>query len=75
MDARTALLKTNDMLSMRPLVVFAIRVMAPGPRRLRMVKLAHEMNDGGAYLNPSHRTLRVAPKSRPQGVVPSRRAA
>ena len=63
------------MVSMKPFVVFAIKVMAPGPRRLRMVKLAHAMNDGRAYLNPSHRMLRVASNSRPQGVVPSRRAA
>jgi hypothetical protein len=53
MNARNALLRTNDMVSMRPFVVLAIRVMSPGPRRLHMVKLAHAMNDGRA--TPSQR--------------------
>ena len=29
----------------KPLVVFAARLMGPGPLRLRMVKLAHELDD------------------------------
>jgi hypothetical protein len=40
---------TSDMVSARPvvkpLVVFAARLMGPGPLRLRMVKLAHELGD------------------------------
>jgi len=30
----------------RPLVLLAAKVMGPGPLRLKMVKLAHELDDG-----------------------------
>jgi hypothetical protein len=30
----------------KPLVLLAAKVMGPGPLRLRMVKLAHELDDG-----------------------------
>ena len=29
----------------KPLVILAAKFMGPGPRRLRMVKLAHELDD------------------------------
>jgi hypothetical protein len=61
------------MLSMKPFVVFAIKVMAPGPRRVNMVKLAHAMNDARTDRKPS-RSL-GAPQHRPQGVATSRHAA
>jgi hypothetical protein len=75
MDARKALLMTNGMLSMKPFVVFAIRVMGPGPRRLQMVKLAHDMNDHRAAPRMAHGMRRVVATRRPQHVVPSQRAA
>jgi hypothetical protein len=75
MDARKALLMTNGMVSMKPFVVFAIRVMGPGPRRLQMVKLAHDMNDHRAAPRTAHGKLRVAATRRPQHVAPSQRAA
>jgi hypothetical protein len=40
---------TSEMVNARPvvkpLVVLAARLMGPGPLRLRMVKLAHELDD------------------------------
>jgi hypothetical protein len=30
----------------KPLVLLAAKVMGPGPLRLKMVKLAHELDDG-----------------------------
>jgi hypothetical protein len=76
MNARNALLKTNDMVSMRPFVVFAIKVMGPGPRRVQMVRLAHAMSDGRAAASkPFQRGLRIAPARRAAHVAPSQRAA
>ena len=70
---------TNGMVSMRPFVVLAIRVMGPGPRRVQMVKLAHAMSDGRAAsrvaTRPSHSRLHVAPSLGTAHVAPSRRAA
>ena len=66
---------TNGMVSMRPFVVLAIRVMGPGPKRVQMVRLAHAMNDGRAASRPSHRSFRVAPTRGMAHVTPSQRAA
>ncbi|MEA2654979.1 MAG: hypothetical protein QOI23_344 [Chloroflexota bacterium] len=63
------------MVSMRPFVVFAIKVMGPGPRRVQMVRLAHAMSDGRSSSRPSHSQLRLATTRRPQHVAPSQRAA
>jgi hypothetical protein len=63
------------MVSMRPLVVFAIKVMGPGPKRVQMVRLAHAMTDGRAASRPSHPSLRVAAASRAPQVAASQRAA
>lgn len=75
MNAQRALLMTNHMVSMRPFVVFAIKVMGPGPRRVRMVRLAHAMSDGRAGSKPFQRGIRIAPARRAAHVAPSRRAA
>jgi hypothetical protein len=75
MDARRALLITNDMVSVRPFVVLAIRVMGPGRRRLEMVKLAHDMNDARIDETPVQGRLRVAGARRPQAIPPGQRAA
>jgi len=66
---------TNDMVSMRPFVVFAIRVMGPGPRRVEMVKLAHAMTDGRAASRPSHSGLRVIATPRGPHIAQTHRAA
>jgi hypothetical protein len=66
------------MLSMKPFVVLAIKVMAPGPRRVSMVKLAHSMNDARSDMRRDRkrsRSLGATPQHRPQGVATSRRAA
>jgi hypothetical protein len=73
-DARRALLITNDMVSMRPFVVFAIKVMGPGRRRLEMVKLAHDMNDARADAGPFQGRLQVVDRQA-QAAQPSQRAA
>ncbi|HEX3507096.1 MAG TPA: hypothetical protein VHW94_01775 [Candidatus Dormibacteraeota bacterium] len=63
------------MVSMRPFVVFAIKVMGPGPRRVKMVRLAHAMSDGRSGSRHSHAALHIAaPRLAPQ-VAPSQRAA
>ena len=69
---------TNGMVSMRPFVVLAIRVMGPGPRRVEMVKLAHAMSDGRAASRPSHSRLHLAPTriaAHSAHSAPSQRAA
>ena len=75
MDARRALLITNDMVSMRPFVVLAIKVLGPGRRRLEMVKLAHDMIDARADGGPFQGRLQVAVDRQAQAVQPSQRAA
>jgi hypothetical protein len=60
MDARRALLITNDKVSMRPFVVFAIKVLGPGRRRLELVKLAHDMSDARGDFAVQAARLQVA---------------
>jgi hypothetical protein len=59
---------------MRPFMVFAIRVMPPGRRRLEMVKRAHGMHDTrseiGAFQGGFHGALDRQPQA-----APSQRAA
>lgn len=77
MDARRALLITNDKVSMRPFVVFAIKVLKPGRRRLELVKLAHDMSDSRGVMGPFSGRLQLAveqPKPA-QAVPPTQRAA
>jgi hypothetical protein len=75
MDARRALMTTNDMVSLRPFVVLAIRMMGPGRRRVEMVKLAHDMNDARSYAAQPQGRLQVAVDRLPQAVPSHRRAA
>jgi hypothetical protein len=44
MDARRPLQTTPARVPLRPLVRLAVRVLGPGPLRLRMVKFAHELD-------------------------------
>jgi len=66
---------TNDMVSLRPLVILAIRLMGPGRRRLEMVKLAHDMNDARGFAQAPAGRLRVAVDPQPQAVPSQQRAA
>jgi hypothetical protein len=75
MDARRALLITNDMVSIRPFVVLAIKVMGPGRRRVEMVKLAHDMHDARSDVWQFQARLQLAVNPQPQAVPPSQRAA
>jgi hypothetical protein len=77
MDARRALLITNDKVSMRPLVVLAIKVLKPGRRRLELVKLAHDMSGSRGVVGPYPGRLQLAveqPKPA-QAIPPTQRAA
>lgn len=44
MDARRPLYITPARRPLRPLVRLAVKVLGPGPLRLRMVKFAHELD-------------------------------
>ena len=50
MHARRTLYRTNGSVIVKPLVVLAARVLGPGPLRLRLVKLAHELSDSGIVI-------------------------
>jgi hypothetical protein len=65
---------TNEMVSLRPFVVLAIRMMRPGRRRLEMVKLVHDMNDARGNVRGFHGRLRVAAAPQPHAIA-GRRAA
>jgi len=51
-NARRALHRTNGSYIVKPFVVLAAKALGPGPLRLRMVKLAHDLNDGGRFAGP-----------------------
>jgi len=51
-NARRALHKTNGSIFVKPLVVLAVKTLGPGPLRLKMVKLAHDLSDGGRFEGP-----------------------
>ena len=52
MHARRTLYRTNGSIIVKPLVVLAAKVLGPGPLRLTLVKLAHDLSDGGVLLEP-----------------------
>jgi hypothetical protein len=60
MSVRSTLYSTNGALIVKPLVVLAARVLGPGPLRLKLVKLAHELSDGGVVIDPTQRATRSA---------------
>lgn len=65
---------TNDMVSLKPFVILAIRMMGPGRRRLEMVKLAHDLNDARGAVQPFNGRLSVAIQQ-PQPLPSHQRAA
>lgn len=60
------------MVLVKPLVVMAARVLGPGPTRLRLVKLAHQLEPRGLVEEPEGGF--VERPSQPAG-QPSKRAA
>jgi hypothetical protein len=75
MHARRTLYRTNGSVIVKPLVVLAAKALGPGPLRLKLVKLAHDLSDGGAAVEarqgghvtqlpleraPAHSTQRAA---------------
>jgi hypothetical protein len=76
MDARRALLITNDKVSMRPFVVFAIKVLGPGRRRLELVKLAHDMNNARGDMGLLAGSLQLAVEQpKPSQALPATQRA
>jgi len=53
MDARRPPYIAPARVPLRPLVKLAVKVLGPGPLRLRMVKFSHEL--GGDYVPPAVR--------------------
>jgi hypothetical protein len=49
MVSRMPLHRTSRRLLVKPFVVLAARCLGPGPLRLQMVRLAHELGDGDSY--------------------------
>jgi hypothetical protein len=60
---------TASVILLRPMVVMAARVMGPGPARLRMVKLAHNLSRSTLAVVPPEEGFEGAP------VHPTTRAA
>jgi hypothetical protein len=53
--------QTSRRVIVRPFVRFAARFLGPGPLRLQMVKLAHELDEGDNYFEgPAAGTRRRA---------------
>jgi hypothetical protein len=67
MITRKAIHRASGSVLVKPLVVLAARTLGPGPLRLRMVKLAHELSDGGRPAEPEF------PLDEP--LIPDQRAA
>ena len=49
MVSQRTLRRTSSRVIVRPFVMLAAKCLGPGPRRLQMVKLAHELGDGDNY--------------------------
>lgn len=62
--------ETASVILFKPFIVMAARILGPGPTRLRLVKLAHNLNRNGlVVVEPSERFAEAAP------VQPTSRAA
>lgn len=65
MTARRLMQRANgtaNVVLFRPMVVMAARIMGPGPARLRMVKLAHNLGRTGLTVVPPEVGLEAAPE-------------
>jgi hypothetical protein len=66
---------TNEMVSLRPFVILAIRMMRPGRRRLEMVRLVHDLNDARGDVRPFQGGPRLAARPQPDAIRSQQRAA
>ena len=62
MVSRQTLNRTGRRMIVKPFVVFAARCLGPGPLRLQMVKLAHEMGEGQNFFEVFYGRQRSGPK-------------
>jgi hypothetical protein len=62
MVSRAALNRTGRRMIVKPFVVLAARCLGPGPLRLQMVKLAHEMGEGQNYFEVFYGRQRLQPR-------------
>jgi hypothetical protein len=74
MRTRKTLYRTNGSVIVKPLVVLAARVLGPGPLRLKLVKLAHELSDGGVVIEATPGDVTPHPLDR-AAAQPTHRAA
>jgi hypothetical protein len=69
--------RTSKRMIVRPFVVLAAKCLGPGPLRLQMVKLAHDLDDGDNYFDIFYAERR--PEAKPAFEAPAsqtgRRAA
>ena len=72
-----ALHQTGRRVIVKPFVVFAAKCLGPGPLRLQMVKLAHELGGGDNFFETFYGRPRPEPGQALEAptVQPSRRAA
>jgi len=78
MVSREALHRTGRRLIVKPFVVLAARCLGPGPLRLQMVKLAHDLGDGDNFFEVFYGSGRVEPRpafEKLEVQKPTRRAA
>ena len=77
MVSRMALHRTSRRLLVKPVVVLAAKCLGPGPLRLQMVRLAHELGDGDGYFEVFYgrRGAETSPALEPPGAQSHPRAA
>jgi hypothetical protein len=61
--------QTSRRMIVRPFVVLAAKLLGPGPMRLQMVKLAHELGDGDNYFEVFY--ARRLPEANPAFEAPA----
>jgi hypothetical protein len=78
MVSRQALHRTGRRVIVKPLVVLAAKCLGPGPLRLQMVKLAHDLGDGDNFFEVFYGKGRLEPRpgfEAPAVPQPTQRAA
>jgi len=77
MVSRQTLNRTGRRMIVKPFVVLAARCLGPGPLRLQMVKLAHEMGEGQNFFEVFYGRQRPQPEQTLEALSSqsSRRAA
>jgi hypothetical protein len=62
MVSRGALHRTGRRVIVKPIVVLAARCLGPGPLRLQMVKLAHDLGEGQNFFEIFYGRQRLQPR-------------